>query len=685
MHDTSTRIGRLRLHSSQPDGPALRLCLTESLDRMEIAPDHLPPAAILLVRTLSDPQPRQLNLKVSNTLPDPAWESHLKACMQKMYQKAVRPQGGMVAHRADALLFSDEAELVACLLVDGVTGAAQTPTRWWWRYVQDVCPTEIESLSSTNDICKVLFDAPQLVAPVVNLLTHWQKVAPVLVRLSTAEAVAVTARMLHSWGLHLLASEITESSYASQTDEKEKTPLFIPSQEKKKGEVFRSKDGPAPARHSSLPLGQATTVAPESFWDAWLGDGVVPAVLTKPQTALLALGLMLQRRPHVTRRVGFQQTVSRWWREPNTDGKIIKGGLSSPSHRQTIISPPLASAAAPVSRKALDTARCLTFHEQGRKSFSLFTEKAEAPISEDDIEASPVTPQEKSDLEDTGGLEAASPEMAWDEKEIVWNGHEITTRLGGVWYLINLLDDLDLPDCYRTYCDPVADVGRWALLEAIARALLGRRLAQYEDDDTWSLLAVMDDRAPQTAIGAGMGSSDTYRLPPEWFRLLHDPGQRFVWAVFRKRLRLWSDNGFLLVEMSWKATDGVARVLSLLRAYLPGASSDALIQGRYGKAPLAGYKRLTAQGIARHLAHWLVRSIPAIRSIIGIKLDRPASTAKALALNLFDCPGRLYLSSTHIDFVTDINNTSLPIRKAGLDRNPGWRPEWGRVVKFHFE
>jgi hypothetical protein len=39
---------------------------------------------------------------------------------------------------------------------------------------------------------------------------------------------------------------------------------------------------------------------------------------------------------------------------------------------------------------------------------------------------------------------------------------------------------------------------------------------------------------------------------------------------------------------------------------------------------------------------------------------------------------------THVDVEIDIEAIDLSARVAGLDRDPGWVPELGRVVTFHF-
>jgi hypothetical protein len=54
--------------------------------------------------------------------------------------------------------------------------------------------------------------------------------------------------------------------------------------------------------------------------------------------------------------------------------------------------------------------------------------------------------------------------------------------------------------------------------------------------------------------------------------------------------------------------------------------------------------------------------------------------ARALAV-----PGRLYVTSSHVDLVLPLAAADLAVRRAGLDRDPGWLPAFGRVVYFHFD
>lgn len=45
---------------------------------------------------------------------------------------------------------------------------------------------------------------------------------------------------------------------------------------------------------------------------------------------------------------------------------------------------------------------------------------------------------------------------------------------------------------------------------------------------------------------------------------------------------------------------------------------------------------------------------------------------------------QLYVTASHLDLVMDLNAIRLDVRMAGLDADPGWVPDLGRVIRFHF-
>jgi hypothetical protein len=48
-------------------------------------------------------------------------------------------------------------------------------------------------------------------------------------------------------------------------------------------------------------------------------------------------------------------------------------------------------------------------------------------------------------------------------------------------------------------------------------------------------------------------------------------------------------------------------------------------------------------------------------------------------------PGVVYATSTHIDVQIALGRISMTARMRGLDADPGWCPELGHVIRFHFE
>jgi hypothetical protein len=76
--------------------------------------------------------------------------------------------------------------------------------------------------------------------------------------------------------------------------------------------------------------------------------------------------------------------------------------------------------------------------------------------------------------------------------------------------------------------------------------------------------------------------------------------------------------------------------------------------------------------------------LPYFRWRLCDALAKSAKSPKEAAVDLLYRSGKLYVTSTHVDLVMDLDDVSVPARLAGLDTNPGWVPELGRVVSFHY-
>ena len=77
-------------------------------------------------------------------------------------------------------------------------------------------------------------------------------------------------------------------------------------------------------------------------------------------------------------------------------------------------------------------------------------------------------------------------------------------------------------------------------------------------------------------------------------------------------------------------------------------------------------------GINPDLQRWLALALPPIVQRLQevLQLADAARLPEALLL----VPGRLIATRSHVDLVMDLDAVSLPVRRAGLDANPGWLP-----------
>jgi hypothetical protein len=266
-----------------------------------------------------------------------------------------------------------------------------------------------------------------------------------------------------------------------------------------------------------------------------------------------------------------------------------------------------------------------------------------------------------------------------DPSLVLENG--VDTALGGVFFLINVMCSLDLPECFEEGWRLASTVGAWGVLEALGRALLEND-AHNADDSIWQAFAALSGRDARDRLGTGLPRRAAYRLPASWAAHLPAEGNEpQAWAARGRKLRLWSRAGFVLSETSRGASTVVAQARCEAQRW---GLSEAPPRARYGDAPLADLSGTLKTGIEHALKRWLSLTVPFVRlrlaSALGINPEVESLKEVLLARG-----GRLYVTATHIDLVMGLETVSLPVRIAGLDRSPGWLGEFGRVILFHFE
>jgi hypothetical protein len=192
------------------------------------------------------------------------------------------------------------------------------------------------------------------------------------------------------------------------------------------------------------------------------------------------------------------------------------------------------------------------------------------------------------------------------------------TRIGGLFYLINLLE---LYDPWPSDAG-VAFPSRWMLLAGLTRALLSGAGGVPMDDPVWRLLADQSDSRSVTPLGAEWELAGSLQFP----------------------------------------------------SVIPFATPETL--------PVRFPENLVTAGLASDFARWLARLVPFYewRLAQWLRCD-----VERVAEVLLYVPARVYATPTHLDVMFGLEAISLPVRRAGLDRDPRWLPAWGRVIQFHFQ
>lgn len=147
----------------------------------------------------------------------------------------------------------------------------------------------------------------------------------------------------------------------------------------------------------------------------------------------------------------------------------------------------------------------------------------------------------------------------------------------------------------------------------------------------------------------------------------------------------------VLVELAWAAGSSSLnpwyQLISLTQSFLPKIPSDPvwalLAEAADDPDALSTVHQLLSRANAP--LHWQTETLCQARTYLQNKsLLAPGDASHVLSTYLLE-PALLYFTRTHIDVVFSLKQIQMGLRLAGLDQNPGWVPELGRVITFHYE
>lgn len=622
-----TQIGLLRASGLPHDSVAARLALSSALGRAELHAAHLPPPAVLIVRHLALPAVNAQAVRQGAGRVDPAWERAAGERLAAVYRRAVRPALEAAPAQCDAVLFADEAELLAALALDISQGRAQG--RWWWQAFRrrwgGLAPDRLPA---------VLVEWPQALPAALRLMHQQDRAEPVLRALAPRQARQVMDVLWRAFGV---APPDLSGAWPASSE-------------------------PPAAREAAGAGATSPAGHPPAPWRDWLPDSAVTAALAPECLCLLGSALALAHAPAAAQAPAFRAAVVRWWQHEcaaRQPAAAAAPGAVGQAHQQ-----PSAEAPRPRERFDLpgappDAPRLVASAPPGevQREYS-----SGPPAAQRQKPASPAAPHlpaganaplpaphmtvqetRPADQRPAPAQAQLAPDAAAAGVEVRGAAPDlaggVATELAGVLFLVNVMQQLNLPACFEAEWRLASQIGAWGTLELLGRALLAEsaRLPRLEQDGSvaglsadplWAALAAIDGRGPGELPGAQFaGAGDVLHIPPAW--------------------------------QSWLAREA-------------GQAIDLVSQ-----APLAG--PLLA-GVSRDMRRWLAALTLLLRQMLLRALDDAADAALALLLRR----GQLYVTSSHVDLIMPLDSVSLAVRRAGLDFDPGWLPAFGRVIQFHY-
>jgi hypothetical protein len=619
-----------------PADPALRLRLQRMLGAAQIEPEAMPPAAILVVRALGDPLPGRMRAEGRDAHAAAEWARACRGALSDRLHGAARPSRGVLPADAPAVLFADQAELLASFARDACAGVAGA--RWWWTTVARGLGGSIDAL-----VALWLRD-PRHVPAAVEHLAGWGEAERVMAALAPAQAARILGAVAHAFEVRGLFAP--QPSYvADQGEAEDADPVHRP------GASSSSSPGTARPAASTTAADRDLAAGIAAPWEMVLGPSLVPPTLAPERRALMGVSLALHRAPLIARGPAFVARFVRWRAEiapraqsepPRAPAPPFRASEHQASEARLVTSssaappaaePPSSDSAADVQEAWQEAKRIVPSPTaEGSSHASVEADTPSAPT--ETRPASPVDPPadapRRTTAESSGETRATSvEEIRWEAPVLRFTGPPIEvaeTMSGacGVFYLVNVVRSLGffraLDDHFRLPCV----VGGWGWIELLARALLGPRAAGLADDPVWRVLAGLDGREPEVPPGMGFIAPPVETLPEAWATILRDAG----------------------------------------------AESPA-------PSPLLGMEP------SPELQRFLDRVVPFVRLRLESAL-RAGGADEGLESALFRRIGRIQATRAHVDVRMELDQVSVAVRIAGLDATPGWVPELARVVTFYF-
>lgn len=692
LHSGQTIVRRLRIKSADVDPNLARQRIANLLNDANLQAAQGAPAAIILIRRLRISLPLTLRVDHGRCEELPGWDETVKAELCSLVRNAARPWLTAVPAAADAVVFLDRAELLACLAADWCQGIVST--RWWWRIL-------LKGENAAQFVSRLWRDETAYLPAALQQLASTKRAIAFLATLDDATSRELVQRLVHSFALHALAPVI-EGFFKA-----EGAAPFVPTTAANLqlvASALREPQGPAP---------------PVPPWSVWVPETEAPE-LHLTQQLLLGLALMIQVEPSRVRTRSFADAVGLWqhalsvWaidqNRPALDQKRVSPERAAvdgsptdharwansplqPPHRQVgsisgeqIVAADSSSQAGETqTNEAIVANSAPTLSESQLMALS-GSESRELPPTTPETHTFdlPLPPEESDSLQ----LPSKNSEAAFTNPPRSAEA-KVETEFGGLFYLLNLALYLGLYGDFASPANLGIELNIWDFVALVGRQLIGEQL---ERDPVWQLLATLAGREEESP-GHAFEPGDEWRIPSAWLEAFPEAG-RCEWTTAGGRLQVIHPWQFLVLDLPAQSataselapvgTKQLERELKVYEHLRLAISSVPLREGLVlgsGEPALTADKQQLRPAAGVLLRAWLDRLTPYIRARLRQALG--AAAAKDLC-PIFAGRATVVVTATHVGVFQGLADLPLEIRIAGLDRDPGWVPAAGRFIAFHF-
>jgi hypothetical protein len=435
------RIGVLRAVAGASDTLAHRRALERAIGPASLRPHGLAPQAIVCVRRL------RMSAEAAGGR---AFAARLESHVEHVVSRAVHPFTEMVPANADAVLFRDESEMLACLVRDWRVGNA-----WWWKGL----------LGRDADEALVhqrLLEAPALFPSMVARFADRGEAHDVVRSMPVHTCAALIEGVTRAFAL---PRALPVSAY---------------------GDAAREAEWPRE------PVQTGARRSLHTLHTVLVDTGVIGAVTTMPDESrlLLTLCLVIVRAPALARTEPVAPLVARWvaWNRSRQGTSFVPSAM--------------ATTAAPGEARALPRVMLASKRERTRdeKHGSSATDGARAPSDEQRWQRVDDLPIPHDTFVAPGAgraLRVTSPtavENVTTTPKPDLTPFALSSDYAGVFYLVNVLLHMEL---YADFTNPERASLPLPLGDLLA--LIGARVSgdAFRRDVIWRVLADVAGREPR--------------------------------------------------------------------------------------------------------------------------------------------------------------------------------------------